>query len=114
MEDLSAYPGGDLVSKGIADLKAGNRTEEALLVSISSTRLRRLGFDFPSLALASLSPEIALYSAIEARLPRGAYGTYNALIQRVVSFIQCYKPGKIADPPTPTPSPATGGQGEGA
>jgi hypothetical protein len=45
MEDL---PGGDLVRAGLADLAAGYESVASLLVEISATNLRLLGFPVPS------------------------------------------------------------------
>ena len=91
MEDLSRFPGGDLVAKGLADLNKGIVSEEALLVLIASPRLVDLGFIVPELKELKPPYEIALYSAIEERNPDGAHADYNALIRRIVSFAQCYK-----------------------
>ncbi|HWM90464.1 MAG TPA: hypothetical protein VN493_06820 [Thermoanaerobaculia bacterium] len=41
--DLTAFPGGDLVQEGLADLARGKETILALLVSIGAHRLRRTG-----------------------------------------------------------------------
>lgn len=50
--DLTAYPGGDLVEEGLADLARGEETIPALLVAIGAPRLRRLGLDVPDLGIA--------------------------------------------------------------
>ncbi len=44
MDDLSQYPGGDLVVKGLADLDQHRISEDALLVLLAAPRLRGLGF----------------------------------------------------------------------
>lgn len=90
-EDLSAFPGGDIVAKGLADLTEGSCTEEALLVLIAGPRLASLGFTIPVPSNVVPPYEDALYDAIETRLPNGAHSAYNALIARVVSFAQTYK-----------------------
>ena len=36
LENLSIYPGGELVSKGLADLDVHTRSEEALLISAAA------------------------------------------------------------------------------
>jgi hypothetical protein len=76
-------PGGDLVAKGLKDLREGTDTREALLVSIGGPRLRRLGFDVPR---RYDRPEIRLYELLAAEEPDGAHARYNALIRRLVSF----------------------------
>lgn len=88
--DLDPYPGGDLVAKGLHDLELSTPTEEALLVSIASPRLQKLGFEVPELRQVPYPHEHALYEALEARLGRGAHGAYNALIGRIVSFANAY------------------------
>ena len=80
--DLQALPGGDLISRGLADLARGDETTEALLVAIGAPRLRRLGFDVPTLA----SPEHRLYERLAASAPDEAHSRYNALLRRLTSF----------------------------
>ena len=81
--DLSALPGHDLVEKGIDDLSRGERTVEALLVSIAASRLRRLGLPlerpFPD-------AEQGLYDLLAEDGPDAAHSRYNALVRRLVSF----------------------------
>lgn len=89
-QNLTTYPGGDLVSKGLTDLAAGLCSEEALLVMVAGPRLRDLGFTIRNLETVSSPFEHALYNALELRLPRGAYAAYNALIQCVASFANAY------------------------
>ncbi len=80
---FTGLPGGDLVGKGIADLRDGLETVEALLVSIGSPRLRRIGFEVPP---AIERPERRLYDRLAAEDPDAAHGRFNALIRRLVSF----------------------------
>jgi len=91
LEDLSKYPGGNLVATGLADLEKKMFSEEALLVAIASPRLRGLGFEVPLIHGVPLPYEHALYEVLEARMPRGAHAEYNALIQRIVSFANAYE-----------------------
>jgi len=79
---LSVLPGGDLVAKGLRDLASGRESPEALLVAIGGPRLRRLGFDVPTLD----APEHALYEMLSRTGPDDAHSRYNALIRRLVSF----------------------------
>jgi hypothetical protein len=81
--DLTALPGGDLVARGLEDLRAGRRTVEALLVAIGAPRLRACGLDVPD---GVSSPEHALYALLAEENPDGAHGRYNALVRRLVSF----------------------------
>jgi hypothetical protein len=82
-EILRALPGGDLVGKGVADLARGEETDEALLVSMASSRLIELG-----LAISSPfdSPRERLYDRLAARDPDAAHSRFNALVRRLVRF----------------------------
>jgi hypothetical protein len=89
-EELSDFPGGDLVFKGLADLDNGIASEEAVLLMVASPRLEWLGFRVRLLDQVGKPYEHALYSMIEDRLPIGAHSAYNALIGRIVSFANAY------------------------
>jgi hypothetical protein len=78
-----ALPGGDLVTRGLADLAEGVETAEALLVSIGAPRLERAGI---AVARPLASPERGLYRLLEQRYGDDAHSRYNALIRRLVSF----------------------------
>jgi len=81
--DPAGLPGGDLVEKGLRDLREGRSdTLESLLVAVGAPRLRELGFDVPDLD----SPEHRLYVLLARDDPDGAHSRYNALIRRLVSF----------------------------
>lgn len=82
MHDWAALPGGDLVRKGLEDLRAGRETQEGLLVAIGAPRLRRLGIEVPALD----APEHRLYDLLARTEPDSAHSRYNALIRRLVSF----------------------------
>src|SRR5579862_5058874 len=94
--DLSHLPGGDLVTKGLADLANHVHSEEALLVLIAEPRLRGLGFEVPAAPEVSLPYEHALFTAIEERDPDGAHAAYNALLGRIVSFASAISRGPLA------------------
>jgi hypothetical protein len=81
---LTAYPGGDLVEEGLADLARGVETIPALLVSIGAPRLRRLGLPVSEGVIPS--PEHRLYERLAESDPDSAHSRYNALLQRLVSF----------------------------
>lgn len=76
-------PGADLIQRGVADLRAGKETAEALLVSIGATRLRSVGVEMPP---PIESPEHKLYRLLARERGNGAHSAYNALIRRLVSF----------------------------
>ncbi len=72
-----------MVERGLEDLRIGRESIDALLVSIGSPRLRRLGLD---VAEAVASPEHRLYARLVEERGLGAHSAYNALIRRLVSF----------------------------
>jgi len=76
-------PGEDLIERGIADLKRGADSIEALLVSIGAPRLRRIGFEIPQ---TIASPETTLYERLAESDQDSAHSRYNALVRRLVSF----------------------------
>lgn len=84
---LAAFPGGDLVEKGLRDLTLSRETCEALLVSIGGPRLRALGLSVPALFEA---PELRLYESLARDDPDAAHGRYNALLRRLVSFERAF------------------------
>jgi len=84
MADLTALPGAELVERGLEDLAAGRETVPALVVAIAGTRLRRLGVPVPDHRLDHT--ELRLYRSLCRDDPAGAYGRYQALLRRLVSF----------------------------
>jgi hypothetical protein len=80
MRDL---PGADLVTAGLDDLRRGDATVEALLVSIGATRLRAVGLEVPE---PLPEPELSLYELLRREHGDDAHGRYNALVRRLVSF----------------------------
>lgn len=82
-DSMRAFPGCDLIERGIADLSAGEETTEALLVSIGAGRLRSVGIGLPS---PIESPEHKLYLHLMRETGDAAHSAYNALIRRLVSF----------------------------
>jgi hypothetical protein len=83
-QDETALPGGELVLAGLADLRAGRRTEAALLVGGAAHRLRAIGYAVPDAA----SDDGELYELVRRRVGDArAHGTYNALRRRLVRFL---------------------------
>jgi hypothetical protein len=82
--ELKAFPGGDLIQEGLADLARGVESIPALLVSIGAPRLRRIGLPVPEGVLSS--PEHRLYEKLAETDPDSAHSRYNALVRRLVSF----------------------------
>jgi len=66
------------------DLANGQRSAQALLVSIAAPRLELLGIRVPSAPL--LHPEEQLFDLLITEHGDGAHARYNALIRRLVSF----------------------------
>jgi hypothetical protein len=83
LQGFIGLPGSELVSQGIVDLRRGDQSEEALLVSIGAPRLRSLGIELPR---TIASPEHALYLRLAEERGDGAHSAYNALLRRLVSF----------------------------
>ena len=88
--NFTRFPGGELITKGLADLRNGVSSDEALLVHIASPRLKSLGIDIPVLPEAKRPVEHQLFESLERADEAGAYGLYNSLIARAVSFANAY------------------------
>jgi hypothetical protein len=82
--DLRALPGGDLIMKGLADLRSGtNDSIEALVVQIARPRLAAAGLTIPGRAREDA--ELALYSRLSLDGIEDPYARYNSLLRRIVS-----------------------------
>jgi hypothetical protein len=81
--DLRALPGGEMVERGLGDLREGRESTDALLVSIGCPRLRHLGLEVVE---PLSSPEHRLYARLVDEKGLGAHSAYNSLIRRLVSF----------------------------
>ena len=88
IEDLQNLPGYEFIKKGIKDLEQNQETTEALLVSIASPRLIRLGFKITN---PIPDAEKRLYRKLEKINPDNAHSQYNALIRRIISFSRTYE-----------------------
>lgn len=89
MQSYRAAPGGDLIEKGIQDLRDGRESMPALLVSIGAPRLRRAGVRVDNPIPAA---EHRLYEVLSRSDSDSAHPRYNALVRRLVSFeraIEC-------------------------
>jgi hypothetical protein len=87
-----ALPGEELIERGLADLRAGRETVEALLVAIGAPRLRDLEIDVPA---GPPDPESRLYALLAEGEPDSAHSRYNALVARLVSYeraAECVRP----------------------
>ena len=77
------FPGEEIVSAGLSDLRSGKETDAALLVSIGAPRLRRLGVAVPP---PLEHPEHRLYARLLRADGDAAHSRYNALLNRLVSY----------------------------
>jgi hypothetical protein len=81
--DMAGLPGSELIERGLADLRNGHESSEALLVSIGAPRLQALGVP---IAKPISSPEHKLYARLAAEKGDGAHSACNAMVRRLVSF----------------------------
>ena len=88
--DLQLFPGGGVVGKGLDDLARGLASIEALLMLVAAPRLISLGFDIATPESIEPPYEHALFEALVEQDPRGAHSTYNALVDRIISFAESY------------------------
>jgi len=79
-----AWPGEDLISAVLDDLRNGRESFASLLVAIGSPRLKRLGLKLPEVLPAN--PEHRLYDLLAETDEDSAHSRYNALIRRLVSY----------------------------
>jgi len=87
MEDqlLETLPGAEIVLAGIADLKEGRMSTDALAVQSAAPRLRSLGFEARS-AEGEVPAAHRLYQELRRELGDAAHSRYNAILSRVASF----------------------------
>ena len=83
---FEGLPGEEFAQRGIEDWSEGVGSEEALLMQIASRRLHRCGIDLPPLPQCEVDTEIQLYRLLQRSHGDSAYGRYNALLRRLVSF----------------------------
>lgn len=80
MASNAALPGGDLVNRGLEDLRAGRATTAALLVAMARQRLTTVGHEVPELDVRR--PSHALYELLAAEDPGSAHVRYDRAAQR--------------------------------
>jgi hypothetical protein len=83
---METIPGGEIVARGLDDLRLGVESAQALLVSMAATRLRGLGIAVPDRVIAS--SEVKLYRLLASRHGAGAHSKYNAWRRRLSSFLR--------------------------
>lgn len=84
---MERLPGAEIVLAGIADLKAGKLSVDALAVQSAAPRLRALGLETGE-AEGELPAAHRLYQQLHRDLGDGAHSRYNAILGRVTSFAQ--------------------------
>jgi len=84
LADWADFPGADLIRKGLRDFSLGQVSNESLLIEISASRLRWLGFEVDGLRREC--PEHDLFLRLSAEDPDRAHSRYNALLRRLASF----------------------------
>lgn len=83
-EQFANLPGVEFVAPGLADLAAGRKTKEAMLVAAGSSRLRELGVEVEG--VIPEMPEHELYLLLAEEFGDAAHAKYNAMTGRLVSF----------------------------
>lgn len=83
---LDGLPAAERVLAGIADLDAGVRSADALLVAVAAERLREAGLAVPRQDRLPREPELELYAAL-ARTGTDPYYAYRAALAELDSFI---------------------------
>jgi hypothetical protein len=92
---LENLPGAEIVLAGVADLKKGRMTTNALAVQAAASRLRSLGLDAPSAADDHPAAH-RLYDQLNREMGDGAHSRYNAILSRVASFARAAERARIS------------------
>ena len=88
MTDWSGLPGAALVDRGLADLRAGQLSCEALTLALAPTRLRGLGIELPDAPALPDDRELALYATLGGSGVDDPYYRYNSLRRELDSFLE--------------------------
>lgn len=92
---LENLPGAEIVLAGIADLKKGRMTTNALAVQSAAPRLRSLGLDAKS-AEDDVPAAHRLYWQLNRELGDAAHSRYNAILGRVLSFARAAERAQVS------------------
>ena len=84
---IAGLPGETIVRQGLGDLRSGNRSIAACLVSIARPRLDRAGLMERNAFELVPEPELELYRLLREE-GGDAYSRYNSLVRELVSFEQ--------------------------
>lgn len=91
---LETLPGAEIVLPGIADVKAGRMSANALAVQSASSRLQEIGLDARS-SEGEIPAAHRLYQQLYEELGDGAHSRYNAILGRVTSFAQAAERARV-------------------
>lgn len=83
---FEGLPGEEFAHAGLRDQAAGLESVASLLMEIAGPRLRALGLATGPAPTGGLATEIRLYRLLARTHGDDAYGQYNALLRRLVSF----------------------------
>lgn len=82
---LEELPGAEIVLPGLADLRAGRSSMNALAVQSAASRLRALGLEAGEPESETPAAH-QLYEQLHQELGDAAHSRYNAILSRVASF----------------------------
>lgn len=91
---MEKLPGAEIVLAGIADLKAGSMSVNALAVQSAAPRLRALGLEAGETE-GEIPAAHRLYQQLQRDLGDGAHSRYNAILSRVTSFAQAAERARV-------------------
>jgi len=91
---LEELPGAEIVLAGLADLKAGSVSINALAVQSAAPRLRALGLEVEG-AEGEVPAAHRLYGQLHRDLGDAAHSRYNAILSRVTSFAQAAERARV-------------------
>jgi hypothetical protein len=91
---MKSLPGAEIVLPGIADLKQGQMSVNALAVQAAAPRLRLLGLEARS-ANEDEPAAHRLYQQLQQELGDGAHSRYNAILRRVASFARAAERARV-------------------
>jgi len=94
-QPLEKLPGAEIVLAGIADLKEGRMSTNALAVQSAAPRLRSLGFEARS-AEGEVPAAHQLYQDLHRELGDAAHSRYNAILSRVASFARAAERARVS------------------
>lgn len=91
---MEQLPGAEIVLPGIADLKAGEMSIDALAVLSAAPRIRALGLE-TGVAQGEVPAAHQLYERLHRDLGDAAHSRYNAILGRVTSFAQAAERARV-------------------